>query len=163
MKQFRQAALYFALILAVIAIQNSFLSRLTVFGARAMIVPIAAVACGFFEDGNWGGFFGLVAGWLCDLNIHENTVMFVVLFTAIGLLSGMVAHLFVNRNFLPFLFVSAAALLITAIFQMLRPVVFYGVPLLSASAVALKQTLLSIPFAAIMYAPFKAISSRQRS
>lgn len=160
MRKLKKAAVYTALLLTVIAVQNSFLSSLTVFEVRAMIVPVAAAACGFFEDGVWGGFLGLAAGFVCDMGYHENTVLFTVIFAIIGFFSGIASHFFVNGKILPFLFVSAVALLITAGCQMLRSVLFYGAALSSASAVALKQTLLSLPFSALMYAPFRAAARK---
>ena len=47
----RKAIIYFAVMLLTLLLQNTLLSRIEIFGVKAMMLPITAVAVGFFEGG----------------------------------------------------------------------------------------------------------------
>ncbi|MCI5754032.1 MAG: hypothetical protein MR033_05315 [Clostridiales bacterium] len=155
----RRALVYVVYLLLVLLLQSLLGSRLTLLGVHALFLPAAAVAVGMLEDGVWGGLFGLALGILADAGFTENTVLFTVLFALIGFFSGFAAAFLVNRRFFSYLTVSLAALLITALCQMLGVWVSDGV-CWSALGTAALQTLWSLPAAALIYFPARYIAGR---
>jgi len=159
----RRAIVYFGLVLAVLLLQNTVLSRIPIMGVRAFIVPIAVVAVGYFEGGVWGGVFGLIIGFSCDVGLNDSPVMLTVLFPVIGFFSGTLAMFFVNRRFFSFFFVSLAALVLTAVCQMFKFIALTDTNLVPVLITAGLQTLWSLPFAFAIYYPCRAVSGTNLS
>ena len=155
----RRALVYAVYLLLALLLQGVLGSRVTIFGVRALFLPAAAVAVGMLEDGVWGGLFGLALGVLTDAGFVENTVLFTVLFALIGFFSGFAAAFLVNRRFFSYLAVSLAALLLTAVCQMLGVWVSDGVSWCALGTASL-QTLCSLPMAALLYLPARFIAGR---
>lgn len=154
----RKAFVYAAVVLITLLVQNLILSNITILGASPMIIPIVVVAVGFFESGVWGGVFGLAIGLICDMTFNEAAVMFTVLFPILGFLAGGLTMFFMSRSLTPFFFVSAAALIITALCQMFRIAVFSDTNVLYVLAVGVLQTLWSLPFIYAMFFPCRKVS-----
>ena len=147
----RRALRWVSALVIVSLAQDTLLSFISAYGVSAMLVPVLVAACGFFEDGLWGGIFGIFAGYFADMANPGSTVMYTIAFTVIGFGAGMLSHYFVNRKFLPYVCVSAAALIVTALFQMLRPLVFFGAKLPDTLWVMFVQLLLTMPWALLLY------------
>lgn len=146
----RRAILYAFLLAALYLFQDNFLSSLRPLGVAAMIAPAAVIVISVFEGGIWGAAFGLIAGLLGDLGCSENLVLFTVLFPVLGLASGLMADHVVDKSFLAFLFLDAAALLLIAFCQMLAPWIDGG-SFGAVLKIALLQTLWSLPFTLPVY------------
>lgn len=156
----RRGIIYAVYILLVLMIQNAVLSKIVLFGAKAMIVPAAAVAIGMFEGGVWGALFGLAAGLLSD-KAFGYTALFTALLPVIGFFSGVLSRYFVNKRFFAYMFVSLAAFILTALCQLFPLWVFMGQDAGALFRTAAIQVLLSVPLAIPLYFPCKAIGRRR--
>jgi len=159
-KKVRRALAWALYMLAVLLVQNMIFSRITVLGVRAMFLPAAVAACGMFEGGTAGAVFGLFMGFFADMSFPENTVLFTALFALLGFFAGFAADFFLNRKFWPYMAASLVALLVTALFQMLGPVIFSGAaagPLLKTAGL---QVLWSLPVSALIYPIARSMSLR---
>jgi len=154
----RRAIVYCGVVLAVLFVQNIILSRIPILGVRAFIAPIIVVAVGFFEGGVWGGVFGLIMGFFCDMSLNDSNVVLTVFFPLVGFAAGSLAMFFVNRRFFSFFFVSLAALALTAACQMFKFIAIADTNLLPVLITAGLQTLWSLPFTFAIYYPCRALS-----
>lgn len=162
LKKLRRAALYLLFLAGALWLQFSVLARLDILGAGPFLLPAAVVAIGMWEGGVWGGVLGLLAGFCCDLAMTESTVTFLILFSVYGFAGGVLADYFVNRRLLSCLILSALAMLLTALVQILPLWVFHGVGLDVLLPYALLQTLWSLPFAFPAFFLCRAVSGRDR-
>lgn len=154
----RRAIVYCGVILAVLFVQNIILSRIPIMGVRPFIAPIVVVAVGYFEGGLWGGVFGLIMGFFCDMSLNDSPVLLTVFLPIVGFVSGSLAMFFVNKRFFSFFFVSLGALVITAICQMFKFVAIADTNILPVLITAGLQTLWSLPFTFAIYYPCRALS-----
>lgn len=142
-------ALYLFLMLV---LQTMVLTFIRPLGVRPFVLPAAVVAVGMFEGGTWGALFGLVMGIFADMAFTETTVTFTMLFPAMAFASGFVSQFFINRRFFAYMLAAAAALLLTAMVQMLRVLVADGYSA-GMLGTGLLQTLWSLPVAVLAYYP----------
>ena len=127
-------ALWCALYMAVtLLLQNTVFAHIALFGVRAMFVPAVVVAVGVFEGGTWGAVFG----------------------------AGMLADYLINNSLLPFLVTCLAAFLLTAFCQMFRLWIFHGASFWRLLAVALGQSVFSLPLAVPYYYISRAFHRRR--
>lgn len=159
----RRAIIYFGIILVVMLLQDTVLSCVPIFGVRAFIAPIVVVAIGYFESGVWGGVFGLILGFLCDIDMNDSPILLTVVFPIIGFFAGSLAMFFFNKRFFSFFFVSLAALAITALCQILKFIVFADTNMLPLFTAAGLQTLWSLPFTLAIFYPCRAVSGADLS
>lgn len=153
-------AIVYALVLAVVFIfQDLLVARLPLFGVRAMMIPAAVVAIGLFEGGAWGGFIGLAAGYLMDRGYTEQTVLFLILFTAIGFFSGVLGKYLFHKGFVSYLVLTTAAMLLISAAQVFRFLFFTDTSAWAVWRTGLLQILWSIPWAIPIYFPCKAIAA----
>lgn len=145
---------------AVLLFQDALLGDVELFGVRMMFLPAAVVAVGLFEDGVWGGVFGLVLGLIFD-RCCGTTVLFTLLLPVIGFFSGMLSRWFVNKRFFAYMCVCLAALALTALCQGFRLWAILGQSGLTIIETVLIQTLWSLPMAAPWYFPSRAISRKK--
>ena len=134
-------ALYMAVTLL---LQNTVFAHIALFGVHAMFVPAVVVAVGVFEGGTWG-----------------TGMLFAVLFAVIGFGAGMLAEYLINNSLLPFLVTCLAAFLLTAFCQMFRLWIFHGASFWRLLAVALGQSVLSLPLAIPYYYISRAFHRRR--
>lgn len=158
----KRGAIHMLAMLLIIGVQSLLLSRVTILGVRPMFVPAAVVAAGMLEGGVCGGLVGLFAGLFTDIAFHENTVIFTVMFPLMGMFSGVLAESFVNKRFFSYLFISAAGLAVTALAQMFALLVFRGEDPIALFITAGLQVLWSMPLAAVIYFPYRALAGRGR-
>ena len=159
-KKLRLALIYVMFLILVQFMQDTVLARFAILGVKTMFVPAAITAVGFQEGGWRGGLYGLLAGVLCDMTYSENTVLFTILFPALGFVSGFAADFMLNRSYLAYLFAAAACLLITGCVQMIRVLVLQPGALFYCLIVVVGQALISMPIAALLYFPVEQIASR---
>lgn len=159
-KKLRLAFVYIAFMILIQFMQDTVLARFGVFGVKTLFVPAAVCAVGFHEGGFRGGLYGLLAGFLCDMTYAENTVLFTVLFPALGFVSGMAADFALNRSYMAYLVAAFVCLLVTGGVQSFRVLMIQPAALFRCGVVALGQALLSMPFAALLYFPAEQIASR---
>lgn len=157
-ERLRKAIIYLGVMLATLFVQNSILSQIPILGVKAMFVPIVVVAVGFFEDGMWGGIFGLLLGLFCDISFGDSPIMFTVLFPIIGFFAGCLTMFFVTRRFWSFFFISLAALALAAFCQMFSLLVISGTSLWPLLKTGGLQVLWSIPLTLAVYSPCRKIS-----
>ena len=154
----RKAIIYFALVLLSLLLQNIVLSRIEILGVKAMILPLIAVAVGFFEGGVWGGVFGLILGFFTDMSLNGAAVMMTVLFPVLGFTAGALTTFFMNKKLNSFFFVGVGALILTAFCQSFSVLVFSDTDKLAVLLVILIQCLLSLPFVFAVYYPCRRLS-----
>ena len=162
LEKIRKAILYLFCIAVTLWLQTSVFSRIAPLGVKPMFAPVIVVAIGLWEGGVWGGVLGLVTGLYCDMAYAGSTALFLVLFAAFGFFAGVLADFLINRRFVSYLIVTAAALLLTAAFQILPLWIFRGTALAVLAPVAGLQAAWSLPFAVPAYLAAKAISGRAR-
>ncbi|MGE4353980.1 MAG: hypothetical protein AB7D36_07845 [Oscillospiraceae bacterium] len=156
----RRGILYTLIMFLVLAAQEIVLSRITIFGVRAMIVPIFPVAVGLLQGGMWGMGFGLACGILCDTMFAENLVMFTILLPCLGFLATAAERFLISRKLVAFFAASTAALAVTAIAQVMRTFLLFNAEMIPMLRVAGLQVLYSIPFIFPLYYPCRALSER---
>ena len=158
LKRVKRVALYIGIIVVVQIFQNLLFSRVELWGAKALLTPSLVVAVGMLEGGVTGGYLGLLAGFFLDMSFTENAILFTVLFTVIGFFSGYVSEYYVNKRLFAYLFIAAAALLITSLCQGVRTLVFYKAELAAIAAAALSQFIWSLPFSIPVYLLCSAVA-----
>ena len=159
-KKLRLALIYVMVLILVQFMQDTVLARFAIFGVKTMFIPAAITAVGFHEGGWRGGLYGLLSGILCDMTYSENTVLFTVLFPALGFASGLAADFMLNRSYLAYLFAAAVSLLVTGCVQMMQVLVRQPGALFYCLLVVVGQMLISMPIAALLYFPMEQIASR---
>lgn len=158
----RKAILYLLCIAVTLWLQTAVFSRIAVLGVKPMFVPVIVVAIGLWEGGVWGAVLGLVTGVFCDMAYTGVTALFLVLFAAYGFFSGVLAIYFINRRFVAYLILAAAALALTAAVQIVPLWFFRGASPGGLFPVAGLQAAWSLPFAVPAYFAAKAISGRAK-
>ena len=151
-------ALYMAVTLL---LQNTVFAHIALVGVHAMFVPAVVVAVGVFEGGTWGAVFGLIAGYFGAMGYPGTGMLFAVLFAVIGFGAGMLAEYLINNSLLPFLVTCLAAFLLTAFCQMFRLWIFHGASFWRLLAVALGQSVLSLPLGIPYYYISRAFHRRR--
>ena len=158
-QKIKRALLYALYMSLVLLVQDALFSNISIFGVRAMFVPAAAVAVGMFEGGVWGAALGLVTGYLTDIS-YGNVALFTVLFPLLGFFSGVFTRWFVNASLFAYLIMCLVAFAVTAAAQMLE-LLLTGNALLPMLRTAIIQTLWSMPMAAALYFPCRAIGRKK--
>lgn len=158
----RKAFIYCFCILVTLELQGAVFCRVSILGARPFFVPLTAVAIGLFEGGFWGGMFGLLTGIFSDAASSDTTALYTVIFAAIGFLAGLLGDKLVNRRFFSCVIVSALALALTVLCQILPMWIYRGASILALLATGGKQILWSLPFSVPAYFACKAVCGRKR-
>jgi len=159
MEKIRRVILYLVYIFAVQFFQDTFFSTIAIFGVKMFFVPAAVVAIGAFEGGVWGAALGLVAGFLCDVS-YGNVALFTLLFPVLGFFAGVLTRWFVNASLFAYMIMCLAAFAVTAFFQLLG-LFLAGNSLMPMVRTAIIQTIWSLPMAAVLYFPCRAIGRRK--
>ena len=132
-------------------LQSAFFSRLLIFGAAPLLLPLAAVAAGLLGSSGWGGAFGLLCGILCDAALGGGGLVFTVALTVMGFFSGFLGDFILARGFPSYLLLSVCALLLSALIQMFRLLVFDRTPVWPLVRMGLLQSLASVIFILPLY------------
>ena len=173
LSKLRRAIVYGLLLAAVLILQNMIVSQITLFGVHALIVPAAVVAVGLFEDGLWGGFVGLAAGYFSDMGYTDHVVLFTVLLPLLGFVIGAMGKYMLQKGIVSYLVMVLGALVVIAFCQMFRTLFLSGADAAAFRAlyfsgsfvwvvlrVGLIQTLWSLVWSIPIYFPCKLIAAR---
>ncbi len=155
----RRAVIHGLMLLLLFWLQDLLASYVTLGGVKALFIPAAVVCVALFEGGAWGAMFGLAAGFLADMGFAENSVLFTILFPLLGYTAGVLGKYVLRRAFITGLVLSAAALLLTALFQMF-PFFFRSSSFWAVLKTGVLQVLWSLPFAALIYFPCRSIAGQ---
>ena len=159
-----RSALWCALYLIVtILAQNTIFARVRLWGLHPLIVPAVVMAVAVFHGSVWGAVFGLFAGFLCDMGYPETNVLVLTVLPVIGFLSGMGAEYLFNRTLPAFLCLCILGLLLTGFAQMFRLWIFHGAAFGPLFGAALRQTVVSLPFAIPYYYISRGAYRKRRS
>lgn len=159
LEKIRRVLLYLAYIFVAQFFQDTFFSAIPLFGVKMFFMPAVVVAIGAFEGGVWGAALGLVTGFLTDIS-YGNVALFTVLFPLLGFFSGVFTRWFVNASLFAYLIMCLVAFAVTAAAQMLE-LLLTGNTLLPMLRTAIIQTLWSMPMAAALYFPCRAIGRKK--
>ena len=132
-------------------LQSAFFSRLLIFGAAPLLLPLVAVAAGLLGSSGWGGAVGLLCGILCDAALGGGGLLFTVALTVMGFFSGFLGDFILARGFPSYLLLSVCALLLSAFIQMFRLLVFDRAPVWPLVRMGLLQSLASVIFILPLY------------
>ena len=125
-------------------LQSAFFSRLLIFGAAPLLLPLVAVAAGLLGSSGWGGAVGLICGILCDAALGGGGLLFTVALTVMGFFSGFLGDFILARGF-------PSYLLLSAFIQMFRLLAFDHAPAWPLVRMGLLQTLASAIFILPLY------------
>ena len=133
-EKLRRALLYLLYMAVCLLAQDSIFANFRLFGKNMFFLPAAVVAVGMFEDGVWGAVFGLALGFLTDIS-YDYTALFVAVFPVLGFFAGVLSR-------------------------------WYGLMLAGHELgamlwTALIQVVWSLPMAAALYFPCKAIARKK--
>ena len=150
--------IYSVIIVFIMMIQLTGLTRLRVFGVHPMIMPLAAAAVAVFEGPRSGGIAGFFIGFMCDALIPPSTIFFTLCFMSAGILIGYLTDYMFKRNFITaFMWMSA----LKAAECLLFFTFFYFLPgkagLPALLSVALPEIALSLLFSPIIYSIFRSV------
>ncbi len=151
-RRFKRVLWYGVYMLVVLIVQDMVLTQIRPGGVCAFIPPAAVTAVAMFEGAIPGVVFALVMGIFTDMFTPGTLITYTLLFPAVAFGVGILAQFFVNRRFLGFLLLAAAALLLTALVQTLI-IAVKSAGSFSAVGTAVLQTLWSLPLAALVYFP----------
>lgn len=142
---------YLPYLLLLYLLQSTVFTRLTIFGVKPLILPLAVVGTALFKGKVTGGVFGIFAGMLMDLSYNQPTVQFTLILTVTGILFGVLSDTVLVQGYPSYLLCSALQLLICSALQVLSFVVLSGAPLNSLIGTALTQSLVSLIFTVPLY------------
>lgn len=151
-RNFLQYAVY--LILTML-LQGVLFSRISIFGAKGMLMPAAVVCAGMYLGGVKGAVFGIFMGVFTDMGFSENTILFTLIFPVLGFISGLLSEFYINKNFFTYMVLGTLACAVTAFAQMLVAVVSAGAEIFPCLLMVLLQTLVSVLPMALLYLPFR--------
>lgn len=153
--QFRLWVLYALFLLICSLLETTLLARFPIFGVRIVLLPAVAALVGVHRGAEQGGIFGLIAGvyWVLA---GAGSPMVVLTMTLGGLFAGWLCDAVLTRNLLSALIASAVSLLGTlTIAGLVHAYMRGGSALILLYSVW--QTLISLPFAAVLYYPARSI------
>lgn len=173
LSKLRRTIVYTLVLAACLIAQNMIVSRITLFGVRALLIPGLVVGIGLFEGGVWGGALGLAAGYFTDMSFAGTVVLFTVLLPAVGFFCGVLGKYMLHKGLVSFLVLTFLTLAVIAFCQMFRFLFMVSDDTRqflrlylpgSASWPVLRtgilQTLWSLAWAVPIYFPCKVISAR---
>ncbi len=159
LSKLRHAVIYALAFIALFILQDLLISRITLFGVHALIVPAAVVVIAIFDGGSWGGFLGLAVGYFSDLGHTETTFFFTVILTAAGFFIGVLGRYVLHRGFVSYMALLAALMTVITFCQMVPFLFFTDTASWPVWRTGLVQILWSLIWSVPVYFPFKAIAT----
>ena len=140
-----------ALLLLLFIIQATVTSRLPIFGAKPIILPLAVCAVALFYGPISGGIFGIFAGILTDISFNEPTILFTIVLTLAGLAVGYMAQTVLMAGF-PAYILTALGTTLFCTFVQAAPILFTDSAAFAAILnVSLRQLISSMLFSVPLY------------
>ena len=149
-QRLRRVLWYGVYLLVVLIVQDMVLTQIRPAGVCAFIQPAAVTAVAMFEGAIPGVVFALITGVFTDMFTPHAMITYTLLFPFIAFCVGVLAQFFVNRRFMGYMLLAAAALLFTALVQSVI-VALGSAWSFSVLWTAILQTLWSLPPAALVY------------
>lgn len=173
LSKLRRAIVYGLVLAALFVLQDLVISQVTLWGVRAMMIPAAVIGISLFEGGVWGGLIGLAAGYFTDIGAMNHVALFTILLAAAGFFAGTLGKYMLHKGFVSYMFLTALALAVIALCQMVPFLVFVDEDARQFHAIlgwshstwpvwrtAILQVLWSLVWSIPVYFPCKIISSR---
>ena len=135
--------------------ETAVLSRLPIFGVPIVLIPSLVALVGACRNTEEGGAFGLCVGLFWAFSGVGSPAV-ILLLTAGGLFGGYLCEALLTRRLLSVLLACAAVLLGTLTLAAILHVYLHGGSARMIAA-AMLQAILSLPAAAALYFPVKAI------
>ncbi|MDR0915726.1 MAG: hypothetical protein LBN02_00840 [Oscillospiraceae bacterium] len=146
-----RAVVFHVLFLIVVYLVQALVLPYLSLPATPLLLPLAAVGAAMGQGGTRGAAMGLIAGALCDISFLRPVAGFTLLLTVLCLVIGVLSDTVIARGLLSYLVLCLFTLVVCAAAQMFQLLVFVGVPPRALFAVAGRQTLMSLPFALVLY------------
>lgn len=162
LKKLRRAILYIAVAAIALILQNTVLCRVRILGVKPMIMPAVIAAIGLFENGLWGGVFGIAAGLCCDMSSTGSTVLFTIALALTGFLAGLLTQLYINRRLYSYMILALLAGLFLALWQIVPLWIYSGSHLGALALTGLLQSVWALPLAVPAYYACRAVSRSGR-
>lgn len=150
-KNLLRAVLYVLLILAAYVFQATVFCEIPAWGAKPLLLPVAAAAAAMYGGRISGGVFGLIAGVMCDAALCRPAILFTLLLTVSGVIVGVLFETVLVRGFPSYFLCCAALLIISAFCQMFGLAFLHGQSIPALTATALCQTVYSLLFTVPTY------------
>ncbi len=154
---------YAVYMLLVMLLQSVLFSRISIFGAKGLHIPAAAVAAGIYLGGVRGAVFEFSSDFSPIWPFPKTTVLFTILFPMIGFGAGFASEFYINKSFFAFMIFSVAAILLCGIVQLIHALVGGGTELTAGLITVLLQTVLSVLPVMLLYLPFKRRRNNARA
>lgn len=139
-------------------LQSVVFSRLTLFGVKPVIFPLAVVCTAMFEGCVKGGIFGLASGILCDISYNQPTIQFTLILTVLGIFIGVLTDTIFAKGFPTYLIASIFAILLCTFAQIFGLLIFHGIAFRQLFYPAAFQFLYSLLFLLPIYISVRSIS-----
>jgi len=154
-------ALYAAAALACLLVQDALLQRITLWSVIPFIYPLLAAIPATYETPVSGMAFALCVGAVCDLALPTPIPCFYTLtFSVVGLCSSMLANHLLHAGFLCSLVCTAAAFLLTGLFQCFILSTGGHAPWSTGLFITLRELVISAPLTVPVTALFRAVSRK---
>ena len=141
--------------------QQLVLPHIHIWDVHPYLLPMLSAVAASFEGRREGPSFGLVLGLVCDLLF---TGAFPCFYAVTLLLSALVAGLAARHLIMPGLVcslaVSAAALVLTGLFNTAAVSYSYGAPLTAALWLIVRELVVSLPAAVLIHLAFSRVHRR---
>ena len=135
------------------------LGRYPIMGVKPMLLMLAVVTVAVLEGALAGAGFGLAVGLLWALG-YPSSPGIIILLVLTGMAVGIIAQYALTQGFLGCLLCSAAALTVYACFHILWGLFSQLAPFSALMEVALKESLLTLPWTPLVYLIFRTIFRR---
>jgi len=147
--------------LALFALQYLLLDRVALWGLRPFLYPMLPAVLSSYEGMRRGSVFSLALGVVCDLLlVGPFDGFFTLIFTVIGVGSGLIGEHLLPPGWLCGLSVSAMALLLTGLCRILVQLFRGGEHLLLMGRIAVVEALLSLPALLVVLPLYRLIHRR---
>lgn len=113
-------------LLVLYILQSAVCPRISLFGAKPLIIPLAVVGAALFEGRDAGALMGLIMGLLMDLSFNNPPIVFMLTLTAVGLVTGYLIEKVIVKGFPSYLILSLVALAICSFTELFGPLFFNG-------------------------------------
>ena len=142
-------------------VQQLVLPHIRIWGVHPFLLPMLSAVAASFEGKREGPIFGLALGLVCDLLF---TGAFPCFYAVTLLLSALMAGLAARHLIMPGLVcslaVSAAALVLTGLFNTAAVSYSYGAPLTAALWLIVRELMVSLPVAVLIHLAFSRVHRR---
>ena len=141
--------------------QQLVLPHIRLWGVHPFLLPVLAAVAASFEGKREGPVFGLVLGLVCDLLFTGAFPCFyAVTLLLSALVAGLAARHLIMRGVVCSLAVSAAALVLTGLFNTAAASYAYGARLTAALWLIARALAVSLPAGALLHVVFSRIHRR---